>query len=99
MAEMAGVYENERTVRLFSKDGKMYAREEMTPANRARAPDGRGVVGPFFLWDVDLAVMALRPDQLAILMPDGRNLPAELIRDAQNRVVYLRIQGRALRKK
>lgn len=106
MAELAGVYENERTVTLFSKDGKMFAREEMTPANRARALDGRGVVGAFrgvvgafSMWDVDLLVMGVQPDEVAILMPDGRNVPAEIIRDAQNRVVYLRIEGRALRKR
>ncbi len=99
ISEVAGVYENERTVTLLAKGGRLFAREEMTPSNRALAQRGIGVVGPFSIWDADLPVLRVKPDELIIEMPDGGRVPVELIRGLQNRVVYLRIEGRALRKR
>ncbi len=99
ISEVAGVYENERTVTLLAKDGKLFAREEMTPSNRALAQRGTGVVGPFSIWDAELPVLRVQPDELTIEMPDGGRVPVQLIREVQNRVVYLRIEGRALRKR
>lgn len=99
ISQVAGVYENERTVTLFAKDGKLFAREEMTPVNRALAQRGIGVVHAFSIWDADLPVLRVKPDELIIQMPDGGRVPVQVIRDAQGRVVYLRVRGRALRKR
>src|SRR5262249_2865025 len=88
-ASYAGTYENERTIKLVVREGKLYLHEDATPVLGS-------VTG---VYSTDLPVTKVG-DHFFTITPVGSTVPITfaLVKGANGKVEYMHIGGRALKR-